>query len=422
MNINYNYIIAIVILVVMSAFFSATETAFSSLNRIKMRTIADRDGKTTKKAKLVLKLSENYDKLISTILIGNNIVNISIASLGTVFFLNIDPVNGTSISTFVITILVLIFGEISPKTIAKDYPEKFAMFSAPIINLFILILNPINFLFSIWKKFLSLIFKIEDESKISSEELIMMVDEVQKDGNLDIEESELIKNAIEFSENVVEKIITHRVDLEGVDITASKEEIADLFSKTQFSRILVYDGSIDKIVGVIHMKDFYMGTSITNQNIENIITTPIFVQKSEKVSDLLKLLQKTKSHIAVVLDEYGGTLGIVTMEDILEELVGEIWDEHDDIVEFIKEISSDIYEIDCGIDFIDFCKFFNINDSFDNISVGGWVSEQMNKIPEKNDKFIYNNLEIEVTEVDFHRILSLKITKNKPIEIEEKNH
>ena len=415
MSAYIGYLIAIVILVVMSAYFSATETAFSTLNRMKVRAIADKGGKKGKRAELVLKLSENYDKLISTILIGNNIVNISLASVGAVLFLQIDPENGASISTAVITLIVLVFGEISPKSIAKDSSEKFSFFSAPIINILIYILTPVNFIFTMWKKFLSFIFKIEDETKISSEELIMMVDEVQKDGNLDLEDSELIKNAIEFSENVVEKIITHRVDLEGVDITASKEEVADLFSKTQFSRILVYEDSIDKIIGVIHMKDFYMGTGVTGQNIKDIMTKPIFIQKSEKVNDLLKLLQKTKSHIAVVLDEYGGTMGIVTMEDILEELVGEIWDEHDDIIEYIKEVDKNTYTIDCGVDFVDFCKFFCITDVFESNSVGGWVSEQLGKIPELYEKFIYDNLEIEVTELDLHRVLIIKVR-----EIEEK--
>ena len=375
--------------------------------------LSEKGGRIAKRADLVLKLSEEYDKLISTILIGNNIVNISLASLGTFFFLQLDPINGATISTAVVTIIVLIFGEISPKSIAKDCPERFAMFSAPLINLFIWVLTPINFLFSQWKKLLSLIFRIKDESKTSSEELIMMVDEVQKDGDLDEEESELIKNAIEFTDNIAEKILTHRVDLEGVDVTASKEEIADMFSKTQFSRILVYEDSIDNIIGVIHMKDFYMGTGVTGQEIKDIMTKPIFIQKSEKINDLLKLLQKNKSHIAVVIDEYGGTLGIVTMEDILEELVGDIWDEHDDIVEFIKELGNDTYEIDCSMDYSDFAKFFSISDESDSALVGGWVMEKLCKIPEKGDYFEFENLNIEILETDYHRVLFIRVIEKK---------
>ena len=406
-----SYIIGIIVLIVMSAYFSATETAFSSLNRMKIKSLTEKNNKTSKRASLVLELTEKYDKLISTILIGNNIVNISVASLGTVYFMQLDEVNGATISTIVITILVLIFGEISPKSIAKDCPEKFALFSAPIINLLIVILTPINFIFTKWKNILSSILKIENESKISSEELILMVDEVQKDGNLDLEDSELIKNAIEFSDNIAEKIITHRVDLEGVDITATKEEIAELFSRTQYSRLLIYDGSIDNIIGILHMKDFYIGTGITKQEIKDIMTKPVFIRQFEKIHDLLKLLQKDKSHVAVVIDEFGGTQGIITMEDILEELVGDIWDEHDDVIEFVTEINDTEYKVDCNMSIIDFYKFFNINDFCEGVLVSGWIIDKLEKIPEINDEFSFENLKIRVSEIDSHRAKFIIVKK-----------
>ena len=389
---DISYIVAMMILVLMSAYFSATETAFSSLNKVKIKSLLDKDGKRNKKAELVLKLSDDYNKLISTILIGNNIVNISLASLGAVFFIQLNPENGASISTLVITVIVLIFGEISPKSIAKDCPERFAMFSAPIINMLIWVLTPINFIFTQWKKLLSLIFRIEDDSKISSEELIMMVEEVEQEGSLDEEESELIKNAIEFTECTVESILTHRVDLAAVSVGMTNQEIADLFSESQFSRILVYENSIDK-------------------SIRDIMTTPVFVQKSEKVNDLLKLLQKHKSHIAVVIDEFGGTLGIVTMEDILEELVGEIWDEHDEVIEFVKEIGESTYQVDCSMDFTDFCEYFDITTETDSISLSGWVMEQLGKVPDISDTFSYSNLDINVVDIDTHRVLAIQVCK-----------
>lgn len=406
---DLKYIFYLIILVLLSGYFSATETAFSSLNKAKLKTIIEKGDKKSKKAQLTLTLTEKYDKLISTILVGNNIVNIAAASISTVMFVSLYGDIGATISTAVITIVVLIFGEISPKSIAKDCPERFAMFSAPFINILIWILSPINFIFSAWKKLLTLIFRIEDDGKISSDELIMIVDEVQQDGNLEEEESELIKNAIEFTEHVAEDIITHRVDIEAVSKDATKEEISNSFYRTQFSRILVYDGTIDNIVGVIHMKDFYTETGITDKTIAELMTKPVFIQKSEKINDILKVLQKNKSHIAIVIDEYGGTHGLITMEDILEELVGEIWDEHDEIIEPIEKIGNDIFEVDASLDFDEFCKYFEINCETDNNSTGGWVMEQLSKIPEVGETFEYENLKIEITETDTHRVVKIKV-------------
>lgn len=412
------YLIAIIILVIMSAYFSATETAFSSLNKTRLKSMIE---KGNKKAKLAYKLSEKYDKLISTILIGNNIVNIALASISTVMFIEfISKQHGASLSTLVTTIIVLIFGEITPKSIAKDMPEKFALFSAPVINVLIVLLTPLNYVFSQWKKFVGKVLKIEESSKMSSEELIMLVEEVEQEGTLDTDESELIRNAIEFSELVAEDILTHRVDLEAVSIDTPKDEIARTFASSQYSRLLVYEENIDNIVGIIHLKDFFKEYGITKQNIKNIMTKPLFIQKSEKVDDLLKILQTNKSHIAVVIDEYGGTLGIVTMEDILEELVGEIWDEHDEIVENFKQVAESTYMVDCSSTFDDFCDFFDISCETDSVSVGGWVMEQLGKIAENGDTFTFENLDITITETDSHRVTKIKVLQNpKPDEDEE---
>lgn len=256
-------IIIMVILVMMSAYFSATETAFSSLNKTRLKTMAE-DG--NKKAILALKLSENYDKLISTILIGNNIVNIALASMGTIFFIHhINESMGPTVSTVVITIAVLIFGEITPKSIAKDSPEKFAMFSAPFINMLIVVLTPINFVFSAWKKLVAKIIKVEENEKMSQEELLMFVDEVEQEGTIDEDEGDLIRNVIEFTETKAEDILTHRVDLEAVPTDADKDEISKKFQETQFSRILVYEESIDNIIGFILQKDFYTVDGITKK-------------------------------------------------------------------------------------------------------------------------------------------------------------
>lgn len=419
---DISLIVAMTLCLIMSAYFSATETAFSSLNKTKLKTIIEKSDGKNKRAKLTLKLAEEYDKLLSTILIGNNVVNISLSSIGVVFFMNLDKVHGATISTAVITIIVLIFGEISPKSIAKDCPEDFAMLSAPFINLLIILLTPINFIFTQWKKLLSIIFRIKEDSGVSSEELLTMVEEIQQDGNLDIEDGELIKNAIEFNEHKAEDIITHRVDIEAVSINEDKEKIAEVFNTSQFSRLLVYEDNIDKVVGVIHLKDFFTKTGITEKDIKDIMVSPVFIQKSEKINDILKILQTNKSHIAVVIDEFGGTHGIVTMEDILEELVGDIWDEHDEIIEPFKEIGENTYEVDCSINFDDFCEFFDIKCGCDSVSLGGWVMEQLGRIPEMDDKFVYEDLDITIIETDSHRVMKIKVIWNKQEEvIEEEN-
>ncbi|MEE1144651.1 MAG: hemolysin family protein [Acutalibacteraceae bacterium] len=401
-------IIIMLVCVVLSAYFSATETAFSSLNKTRLNTIAE---KGNKKAQLALNLSDNYDKLISTILIGNNIVNILLASLGTVVFVNLYGDIGATISTAVVTVIVLIFGEISPKSIAKDCPERFAMFSSPMIKTLIFLLTPLNFLFSLWKKLISKVFKVQNDTKMSQEELLMLVDEVEQDGSIDSDESDLLRNAIEFSDRKAEDILTHRVDIEAVSVDADKEEIAKAFSQTKFSRLPVYKDNIDNIIGVIHQKDFYVGGGITQKPLEEMITSVLFVQESERLDDLLKMLQKHKTHVAVVLDEYGGTCGLVTMEDILEELVGEIWDEHDEIVEDYKQISDNHYIVDCTVNMEDFSEFFDVNIETESISLSGWVMEQLGKIPEKDDSFTFENLAVKVIQIDSHRVVKVDVIK-----------
>ena len=401
-------IIIMLACVVLSAYFSATETAFSSLNKTRLKTIAE---KGNKKAQLALNLSDNYDKLISTILIGNNIVNILLASLGTVVFVNLYGDIGATISTAVVTVIVLIFGEISPKSIAKDCPERFAMFSSPMIKTLIFLFTPLNFLFSLWKKLISKVFNVQNDTKMSQEELLMLVDEVEQDGSIDSDESDLLRNAIEFSDRKAEDILTHRVDIEAVSVDADKEEIAKVFSQTKFSRLPVYKDNIDNIIGLIHQKDFYIGGGITQKPLEEIITSVLFVQESERLDDLLKMLQKHKTHVAVVLDEYGGTCGLVTMEDILEELVGEIWDEHDEIVEDYKQISDNHYIVDCTVNMEDFSEFFDVNIETESISLSGWVMEQLGKIPEKDDSFTFENLTVKVIQIDSHRVVKVDVIK-----------
>ena len=398
---------------ILSAYFSATETAFSSANSTRLKTLAE---KGSKKAKLACKLLEHYDKLLSTILIGNNIVNILMASIGTVLFVRHYGDAGATISTVVVTVVVLVFGEISPKSVAKDCAERFAMFSAPILQVFLFVLTPLNFLFSLWKKLLAKVFRLNGESKMSQEELLMLVDEVQQDGSIDKNEGELLKNAIDFSEQQAQDILIHRVDLAALPITASKEEVAALFTETKYSRLLIYQDSIDHILGTVHQKDFYVGCGITEKPLEEIIVPPLFVLENEPISRLLKTLQKAKTHVAVVVDEYGGTCGIVTMEDILEELVGEIWDEHDEIEVFIRKTGANTFLVDAGMDFDEFAAYFQLKTDSEMTSVSGWVMEQFGRVPESGERITAGPLDVLVTKVDNHRIEEIQITQHAPAE------
>ena len=401
------YIIIMLFCLMMSAYFSATETAFSSLNKTRIKALAE---KGDKRAELARRLSDKYDSLLSTILIGNNIVNILLASIGTLFFIDLVGSNGATVSTIVITVVVLIFGEITPKSVAKDSPEAFAMFSAPLINFLIVILKPANALFSLWKKLVSSIFKTKKDNKMSQEELLMFVEEVQQDGSVDSEEGDLLKNAIEFTGRKTEDILTHRMEIEAIDINDNKREISRIFSHSKFSRLPVYEESIDNIIGVVHQKDFYTEHGITGKSIREIMTPPIFVPLSEKIDDLLKVLKKHKSHIAIVLDEYGGTYGLVTMEDILEELVGEIWDEHDEVIESFHKIDESNFDVDASATVEEFAEFFDLELETEIVTLGGWVADQLDKIPSVGDEFKYEKLFIRVTETEMHRASKLKVT------------
>ena len=396
------YIFIIAILLAFSAYFSATETAFSSMNRNRVKALAEEGNG---RAALACALAEQYDKLLSALLIGNNIVNILASSLGTVLFIDLlqNPDLGATVSTVVITLVVLIFGEITPKSVAKDMPERFAMFSAPLLRVIMTLLTPLTLVFSAWKRLVSKFIKPQGDAHISQGELLMLVSEAHSEGGIDKDESELLRNAIEFSERDAEDILTHRMGLEAIPADASSEQIARAFSESKFSRLLVYDGSIDHVVGVVHLKDFYTGSGITDKPLTQIMTPAVFVLKNEKISALLRTLQKAKAHIAVVLDEYGGTYGIVTMEDILEELVGDIWDEHDDDAPSIRRTGENAYRVSCSMDLGDFCAQFGLKTDSEMNSLHGWVADHLGKIPEAGDRFTCGGLSVTVVSSENHR-------------------
>ena len=393
--------------IIMSAYFSATETAFSSLNRIRIKNMAE---KGNKRAGLVLKLSENYDGLLSTILIGNNIVNIASASLATVIFVKLlGDEAGASISTVVTTIVVLIFGEVSPKSIAKESPEQFAMFSAPFLNAFMVLLTPANYVFKQWKKLLSVLIRTSGDSGITEEELLAIVEEAKQDGGIDEQEGSLIKSAIEFTELEAMDIATPRVDVTGIPVNADKEEIAAVFGETGYSRLPVYKDKIDDIIGIIYQKDFYNQVYRGVCGVEAIVRPALYVAKSKKINVLLKELQKNKMHIAVVIDEFGGTMGIVTLEDILEELVGEIWDEHDVVVQEIEKISDQEYLVLGNTSVEKLFEELGGEEEFESFTVSGWVMELAERIPEEGDVLYYENMSITVMKMKDRRVEQVRI-------------
>ena len=401
-------LIPMLICVIMSGYFSATETAFNSLNMTKIKISAE---KGDKKAELIIRLLDDYNRLLTTILVGNNIVNIALSSMATVLFIELlGGEIGATVSTAVITVVVLIFGEITPKSIAKESPEAFARFSAPIINFLAIILTPINFLFAMWKKLVSLVVKSSEEEVVTEEELLSMVDEGEQSGTIGEQESELIRNAMELNENDCADIATPRVDIEAVGKDWSKEEVAEVFVETGYSRLPVYVDSIDNIIGIIHRTDFY-----NNYDMENIsdlvLTKPVFVPTTMKLGALLKLLQKSKCHMAVVTDEYGGTYGIVTMEDILEELVGEIWDEHDEVEEDMSE-SKGVYTVSGSMDPEELFEELEMDiEEVPYATLSGWIMDELNKVPEVGDTFDSNGYKFTVETVDGMRVDTAVVEK-----------
>ena len=403
---NGSMILALVALVAMSAFFSASETAYTSLNRVRVKNLASAGNRRAQK---VLDLAENYDKLLSGILVGNNIVNILSASLATVLFVNLIGGRGVSVSTAVMTVVVLMFGEIAPKSIAKDRPEKIAFAFYPLLSFIIKLLTPVIYLTTLWQKLVYRVFKPAEDRGITEEDLITIVEEAESEGEIDEHESELIRSAIEFNDLTAEDILTPRVEIEAADVEDGIDEIARVFSESGYSRIPVYEGSVDNIIGILHEKDFF--TLKDRKSIREMMTDPLCVMPTTQLAVLLKLLQKTKNHMAVVMDEYGGVLGIVTMEDILEELVGEIWDEHDEVVEDIIQLPDGSCRVKGGASLDDLQELFPIPETFDSVTVNGWVLEVLGRFPQPGDAFDYGELHIVVEKVAKRRVEQILISR-----------
>ena len=406
--------VTLVILVAFSAFFSASETAFSSLNQIRLKSRAD-DGDRT--AARVLAMSEQYDKLLSTILIGNNIVNIAAASIGTIIFTKmLGAERGATVSTMVLTIVVLIFGEVTPKSLAKEMPETVATAVAPVLSLLMLVLTPLTWLFSQWKRLLNHFVHSSESDTITEGELMTMVSEAENDGELTDRESELIRSAIEFDDVEVEEILTPRVDVVAVADDISLEELAQTFAESGYSRLPVYHGTIDNIIGVVHEKDFYIARLKKATKIDDLVAPTLYTTGSTQISQLLRTLREQHHHMAVVVDEYGGTEGIITLEDILEELVGEIWDEHDEVTEDFRKQSDGSWLVSGSASVDDLFETLDLpeDEDIDSNTVNGLVQEKTCHLPKVGDHFSLGEYDGVVTRTARRRVTEVRLTPDDP--------
>lgn len=415
---------AIILLIIMSAFFSATETAFSSVNKIRLKHEASNGNK---KAARALKIAENFDKTLTTILVGNNIVNILSTSLGTVICTELFGAKGVGIATAAMTVLILIFGEIMPKSLAKENAEKFALAFGGLLNVFIVVLTPVTFIFRGLKNLVSKIFKSgSDAPSVTEDELKYIIDEIEEEGVLEEQESDLVRSALEFDDKNVSEVLIPRVRITAVEKNDSLEHIRELFFTEQYSRMPVYEKNIDNIIGFIHERDFFKLTVSDEhaEGIESIIHEVIYITEFQTVSEVLARMQKEKIHMAIIKDQYGGTYGMVTMEDLIEELLGEIYDETDEEDHSFIKISDNEYDAAADFNLRGFEEKLGLPEGTiksESYTLGGWALELFGRIPQAGDEVKDGIFTLKVLEAEENRIIRLKITVDKPDESENKD-
>ncbi len=401
----------LVLLIAGSAFFSGSETALSTFNRVRMKNAAEEGDK---KAKKVLKVADDYDKTISTILIGNNIVNIAASSIATVLFTKLFLDNGPLVATIVMTVLVLIFGEVTPKSLCKANADKMATLVAAPIDVLRGVFTPISFLLVKLTNVLNSKTGAEEQPSVTEEELISIIESIEEEGVLEEAESDLVQSALEFDEIEVQEVLTHRVDMIAMDLDDPWEEQLKLVQSEGISRFPVYEDTIDHIVGVVRAKDLLLAEVAGNRDLRKLITPVMFVHSTMSISTLLNDLRRQKMQMAIVTDDYGGTLGLVTMEDCLEELVGEIWDEYDKVEEEFVDLGNDVYEVSGEMNIYDMFDNLDINTrnfESDYNTLSGWCVEQMEHIPQVGESFSYENLRVTVKEMEEQRITKLTVER-----------
>ena len=408
-------IILIILLVAFSAMFSSCETAFSTVNKMRLKNNADQGSAKAAKA---LRLAESFDNSLTTILIGNNIVNIASTSISTVLFTDLFGAKGVGIATVVMTVVVLIFGEILPKTFAKENSEKCAYFFAGPLSALIVLFTPLSFIFTAIKNTVSKLYSSSEKTpSVTEDELKCIIDEIEEEGVLEESESDLVRSALDFDETIVSEILTPRVKIVGVEINSSIEEIKNVFLTEMYSRLPVYEKNIDNIVGIITQKDFFKMISENRSDIQNIIQDVVFISEFKLINDALHEMQRSKTHMSVIIDQYGGTKGIITMEDIIEELVGEIYDENDEITPLMTKISDDVYEASGELTVTEMLETLGYPGNYiatNANTVSGWIMELTGHIPDQGELIQNDCFEIRITEMNGKKISKIQITLIKP--------
>lgn len=397
-------VISLIALICLSSYFSAAETAFNYFNKTRIKALANSGNK---KALGLISLSEDYDRILYTIVVGSNISKITSVSLAVILFVDLFPSYGVLISIILMSIFVIAFGEICPKTFANQNPDSFLLSTVSVLKFFVVIFAPFNFVLSLWKRFLCIVFKKHESPSTPDDELRTMIEKVESEGIIGKHEGELMRSVIEFDDLNAEDIYVPRIDIVAVEETDTIDEIKEVFIKTGFSRLPVYRESVDRIIGVIHEKEFYRLVNKKMTSIDEIIKTVLYVTSNKKISSLLRELQQAKSHMAIVVDEYGGTEGLVTLEDILEELVGDIWDEHDEILDYFKKIDENKYIVSCNADIDDMIEYLGLelDCKYDDVStVNGFVIKCFDKIPDVGDTIVTDNIKITVTKAESKRV------------------
>lgn len=416
------YILCIIPLMVLSALFSGTETAFACVNKIRLKHMAE---KGDKRAETALRMAEHYEQALTAILVGNNIANIGSSSLATLLFTELCGSAGAAVSTIVMTLLVLTFCEVLPKSFAKSRADQIALRFGSILSGFTKLMTPFVKFFDMISK----IFKPKEEAPtVTEDELKFIIDEIEEEGVLEEQESDLVISALQLDETTVSEILIPRVNITGVSSEATIEEIQNIFLNTQYSRIPVYEKSLDNIIGMITNKDFFRLQCGAKSSLQEIIQDVIYVPEAKSLSDMLKEMQRSKTHLAIVVDAYGGTKGLVTLEDIMEELVGEIYDESDIVTKEITHLGKHVYRLSGGLSLSAFYRNLEEEDKPTSkpeataVTIGGWITELMGHIPKPGDAIRWNQFCFIVTEVRQHCVKEAILEiESEPKELQSKD-
>ena len=411
MSTNAVYGIVIAGLILLSGFFSCVETAFSCANTIRLKALVDGG---SKRAKNALWVCDRFDRTLTAILIGNNVVNLLCSSLATILCLDLFQSYGAAIATGATTLLVLTFGEVIPKCLGREMSDGIILHTALILKVLTFVLMPLILFFTgIKTLFMKLAHIKKNAPSVTEDELKYIIESIEEEGILEEQESELVQSALDFDEKTAQEILTPRVDVTVIDIDDDPSKIHDIIIRERYSRIPVYQNEIDNIIGILHTRDYLEKYIDGAVDLKELITPAHFIYKSLKLSDILNDFRLNKLHIAIVTDEYGGMLGIVTMEDLLEEIVGDIWDEDEDEEHIYTQLRDGRYLVNGDMDLSELFELLNVpaDEEIESVSVGGFIIEQLGDIPARGAKMRYGDLHFTVKRVKNRRIISALVEK-----------